>query len=90
MIKGIKEICSKSQNCKGDYGNYFIQVFYNKAENRAFYEEHCSKNSRCYCNNSDVYEIGIISQPMKMIEIETMVNRQIEEYRYYQLENIKE
>lgn len=79
-IQGIKEICSKSKKCKGDYGNYFIQVLYNKAENRAFYEEHCDKNSYCICNNSNIYNIGVISQPMKMVDIETMI---IEEMYYY-------
>ncbi len=90
MIKGIKEVCTKSKNCRGLYGSYFIQIFYNAKENRVFYEEHCSENSRCICDNPDIYEIGIISEPMKMVDIETMVNQQMEEYKYYQLENIKE
>lgn len=80
MIKGIRKICSESKSLKGFYSGEYLQVNYDRKTGEAWTDYHYNlgHNNQTLYNNPDIIVCGIITKPVTMKTIETMIEIALE------------
>ncbi len=77
-MENVKRICGKTRNLTGEDGRYF-QLNYHVMEDAVFVDEFTDPTHKMKRDHNDnnVIECGCIYTPMKMTEIEQMVQNEL-------------
>lgn len=72
-IKGIKAVAGETKCLQGIYGGIHLQLNYNMRTGKLSTTTLSSRNERSVFEDEDIYNLGIISNPMTMKEIRLVV-----------------
>ena len=78
-IKGLKAIAGASKVLKGYYSGHYLQVNYNRATGKAWYNEHFSlgQNSWTQYDDRNIINCGNISEPVTMAELRAKIEEAV-------------
>ena len=79
-IKGLKSVCSESHILKNRNDGCYLQLNYDRKENRAFANFHCSfgHNNWNEYHDRNIIFIGFIDAPMAKKDIEALIIEKLE------------